>query len=211
VTVGLRAAATSAAVILAVTWPLFTKLAETPFPFQSTVEQETKFEPLTVKVKALPPAVALGAKAKSARARDWAPRVCGNRSNQRADSRGPPTGPRCGQRYTPDCRCAEHHNNCRCWARHHNNRSAGLGLSAEQIYRFSVDGGSVDAHLNFDRPKSAPPLRDPVHLQKLPHMRMLRLRQVRRRPKKNHPAFKQKHHGADPVRVTRSEYPFRMT
>ena len=60
VTLAVPAFAISAAWILAVTCPLFTKVVVRAAPFHMTEHPETKFEPFTVKVKALPPCVALG-------------------------------------------------------------------------------------------------------------------------------------------------------
>ncbi len=49
----------SAAVMEAVSWLLLTKVVVRLVPFHRTTELELKLEPLTVNVKAAPPAVAL--------------------------------------------------------------------------------------------------------------------------------------------------------
>jgi hypothetical protein len=48
----------SAALIVAVSWPEFTKVVVRSEPFQRTTDPLTKFDPLTVSVKPLPAAVA---------------------------------------------------------------------------------------------------------------------------------------------------------
>src|SRR5450755_1975639 len=60
VTVAVPAVAISAAWILAVTWPLFTKVVARAAPFHSTVQPDTRLAPFTVRVNAGPPCVALG-------------------------------------------------------------------------------------------------------------------------------------------------------
>lgn len=59
VTEAVPPAAISAAVMRAVNWVLFTKVVVRIEPFQRTVDEDMKFDPLTVSVKVPPPAPAL--------------------------------------------------------------------------------------------------------------------------------------------------------
>ena len=59
VTMAVPAVAMSAAVIMAVTFVAFTKVLVRLDPFQFTIDVETKLVPVTVRVKAAPPAVVL--------------------------------------------------------------------------------------------------------------------------------------------------------